>query len=48
MIEMAGRAAYGVIGDRGLFDDVVSLDDEEQEQLSQMLVAAPKASVYRQ
>jgi predicted anti-sigma-YlaC factor YlaD len=34
--------------DRGLFDDVVTLDDEEQEQLSQMLVSAPKTSVYRQ
>lgn len=34
--------------DRGLFDDVVSLDDDQQEQLSQMLVSVPKASAYRQ
>jgi hypothetical protein len=40
--------AIDVGPDRGLFDDVVSLDDEEQEQLSQMLVSAPKPSAYRQ
>jgi hypothetical protein len=34
--------------DRGLFDDVVSLNDDQQEQLSEMLVSTPKAAAYRQ
>jgi hypothetical protein len=36
------------VPDRRLFDDVVSLDDEQQEQLQQMLVSAQKAATIRQ
>jgi len=33
--------------EKSLFDDVVSLGEEEQEQLRQMLESAPKGAVYR-
>jgi hypothetical protein len=33
--------------EKSLFDEVVSLGDEEQEQLRQMLESAPKGAVYR-
>jgi hypothetical protein len=40
--------AIDAVPDRHLFDDVVSLGDEEQEQLRQMLESAQKGSLYRQ
>ena len=39
--------AIDAVPDRHLFDDVVSLGDDEQEQLRQMLESAQKGSLYR-